>query len=442
MTESSPDQDRDLLARLETTSTEKPVWLRVGALIDGESRQPRHDAHLVYDVAKIRYVGTSEPPAATLRGGQTEPDAHLPDATALPGLTDAHAHLFLEGSELAIDRRSAYLAQDRSTLLDLARPRFERLVALGVMAVRDAGDRDGVGLALMTEYRDRGAERELTPYLDSPGAAIHRQGRYGKFMGEALEEHGSHEACIQNRVDAGAYRIKLIPTGIINFKAGTVTAKPQMSVEDVAALVSAAREIGKQTFAHASGSDGIENAIEGGVDSVEHGFFVNDGQLARMRDRNIAWVPTFAPVREQVDHADIMGWDATVVGSLERILENHADSLARAVDMGVQVIAGSDAGSYGVAHGHGLLDELMIMEAAGVATIDVIRSATGVPAGRLEFAESFGLLESGRKARFLLTRHDVLSTVAKLKRPKICVFDGRSVAGPELDGPESQKQGL
>jgi imidazolonepropionase-like amidohydrolase len=441
MTETASEYS-DLIDRLSVASNAEPVWIRVGTLVDGERREGLRDAHLVYDAQSILHAGTALPPIDILKPGQSEPNVHLPDHTVLPGLIEAHAHLFLEGGELNIERRSAYLKQDRTALLDLVGPRFERLVSLGVMAVRDAGDRDGVGLALAGRYRDRDDDSPLTPYIDSPGAAIHRQGRYGKFMGEALELHESSAGCVQDRVDAGAHRIKLIPTGIIDFKAGKVTAAPQMTADDVTTLVEAARAHGKQTFAHASGSDGIENAIEGGVDSVEHGFFLTDEQLGRMRDRNTAWVPTFAPVQEQVDHAEIMGWDETVVGHLRRILENHARSLCLAVDMGVPVIAGSDAGSYGVAHGHGLLGELELMERAGLASIDVIRAATGVSAGRLGFDESFGVLESGRKSRFLLTRYDPLSTVAELRGQKLCVFDGRAVEGPTLGGSESEKEGL
>jgi imidazolonepropionase-like amidohydrolase len=262
------------------------------------------------------------------------------------------------------------------------------------------------------------------PYLDSPGAAIHHAGRYGGFMGAPLESFPSPRACVEARVDAGADRIKLIPTGIINFKQGAVTTEPQMTTAEIMALVAAAKDFGRQTFAHASGDAGIDRVIEGGVDSVEHGFFIRDDQLARMRDRQIAWVPTFAPVQEQVDHADLMGWDARVVANLRRILEQHAASLVRAHAMGVLVIAGSDAGSVGVAHGFGLLRELELMERAGLPPLAVVNAATGVPASRLGFKDDFGRIAPGARSRFILTRHSPLETVANLGKSRLVVFDG------------------
>jgi len=401
---------------------ERHVWLRVGTLIDGVSTAPLARANVVYDQAGILFVGTELPPADVLNAGQREPDADLPDYTLLPGLIEAHAHLFLEGGELNLDKRAAYIKQTPAQLLAAAMPRLEKLVRIGVVGVRDAGDKDGVGLALSKLYTS--GKRPLMPYLDSPGAAIHHKGRYGSFMGEPLEDCVSLRDCVEKRVNAGADRIKLIPTGIINFKKGAVTTDPQMTTAEVVELVASAKSFHRQTFAHASGDAGIENAVEGGVDSVEHGFFVREDQLARMRDRGIAWVPTFTPVQEQVDHADLMGWDAEIVGNLRRILDQHATSLVKAHQMGVQIIAGSDAGSVGVAHGWGFLYELELMERAGMPSLAVIKAATGASSNRLGFKEKFGQIKPGYLSRFILTKNSPLKGVTNLRKEKLVVFDG------------------
>ncbi len=421
----------DQTALIPEASDGRRVWLRVGTLLDGVSTTPLRNAHIVYQKQQILYADVDSPPARLVRAGQSAPDADLSECTLLPSLIEAHAHFFLAGSELDLDKRAAFLEQSPKELLRLARLRLEKLVRIGVAGVRDAGDKDGVGLALSQLYA--AGERPLMPYVDSPGAAIHHRGRYGGFMAEPIESFSSPRACVEARVKAGADRIKLIPTGIINFKKGAVTAAPQMTTPEVSALVAAARAFGKQTLAHASGDAGIEHVIDGGVDSVEHGFFVRDDQLAKMRDRQVAWVPTFAPVQKQVDHADAMGWDASVVANLNRILENHAASLVKAHAMGVQVVAGSDAGSVGVAHGLGLLDELELMERAGLNSLAVINSATGVGSNRLAFKEKFGQAKAGYRARFIVTRHSPLETVANLRKQRIIVFDGAVFASGEQE---------
>lgn len=405
------------------------TWLRVGTLLDGVRTSPLRDAHLVFNAREILYVGATPPPATLVREGQTEPDATCPDATALPGLIEAHAHLFLEGGEEEPAKRADYLKQNDAELLARAIPRLRRLLAIGVIAVRDAGDKNGVGLALQARYRT--AEAGTMPYVDSPGAAIHHQGRYGSFMGRPVEEYPSIEACVDGRLADGAHRIKLLATGIINFEKGAVTAKPQMPADELKQFVDASKRRGRQTFAHCSGNDGVNNCLFAGVDTIEHGFFVDDEQLARMRDADIGWVPTFAPVQFQVDKAGQLGWSPTVRDNLQRILDGHAASLAKAAQLGVRIIAGSDAGSHGVAHGWGFLDELGLMQRAGLSPLQVINAATGAGGMRLGLAENLGVLRAGAKPRFIVTKADPLADVTQLRAPKTVVFDGAVIDGTD-----------
>jgi len=106
------------------------VWLRVGTLIDGENNQPLRKAHIVYDSASIVYVADEKnpPPSNIISPGQSQPDIDLPEFTLLPGLVEAHAHLFLEGGELDPEKRAASLKQPHAKLLETAGGRLERLI--------------------------------------------------------------------------------------------------------------------------------------------------------------------------------------------------------------------------------------------------------------------------------------------------------------------------
>ena len=400
------------------------VWLRVGTLIDGENKQPLRNAHIVYDSASIVHVADEKnpPPSNLISPGQSQPDLDLPEFTLLPGLVEAHAHLFLEGRELTPEKRAASLKQPHAKLLETAGGRLERLILLGIVGVRDAGDKMGVGLSLSRLYSS--AESMLMPYIDSPGAAINHRGEYGSFMAEPVEDFLSPRDCVFSRVQNGSDRIKLIVSDVIDFKSGSVIKPPQMTASEIAKFTSVAKEFKKQTFAHASGDRGIENAVEGGVDSVEHGFFIRDDQLARMRDRQIAWVPTFSPVQKQIDLADRMGWDDKTISNLRKILDQHSSSLLKANRLGVPIIAGSDAGAMGVPHGFGLLDELCLMENAGLPSLQVLRCATGNSSHRLAFKDHFGLIKPGYRSRFILTKHSPLENVANLRKEKHMIFDG------------------
>ena len=417
----------ELLEELTLKSKDRPVWLRVGQLIDGVSKCPIHNADIVFDAMQIRYVG-SQPTPELLSPGQSEPDAVLPKHTILPCLVEAHSHLFLDGAPIDFEARKGYLQQSDDWMLARAQARWPRILACGVAAVRDAGDNRGVGLALAKEAKTTLGKVTSTPWIDSPGAAIHHRGRYGSFMGDPIEDFEAAEECVVARVADGADRIKLLVSGIINFKVGRVTAPPQMDQAEVSTIVRAAEKHGRQTFAHASGTDGVENAIEGGVTSVEHGFFVTDDQLSRMRDRGIAWVPTFAPVQVQIDCADALGWDSQVVDHLKRIIESHQQMLCRGHEKGVKILAGSDAGSCGVPHGVGLLNELCHMERAGMPPMSVLQSATGTSADTLAFPEKIGQLAPEYRSRMILTQHDPLAAIANLQNEKTIVFDGTVVS--------------
>jgi imidazolonepropionase-like amidohydrolase len=429
MTLINPPQAAGSLQQLAGSARHQPVWLRIGRLLDGVSGQVRRDVDVVFDAMRIRFVG-HDPQPRQLRAGQRTPDLALPQHTLLPCLIEAHAHLFLDGAPVSLAEREQYLTQPPSWLLERARHRWPKILQCGVGAVRDAGDKCGVGLALAANARGHLRELSDTPYIDSPGPAIHHRGRYGSFMGQPLEDHAGPDECVAARVAAGAARIKLLVSGIINFKAGRVTVPPQMAVDEVKALVDAARAHGRQTFAHASGTEGVENSIEGGVTTVEHGFFITREQLAKMRDRGIGWVATFAPVQLQIDRAADLGWDDRVVGHLRRIIDEHREMLRRAHEMGVTLIAGSDAGSCGVPHGTGLLREMQHMESAGVPPLAVIHSATGASASMLDFPDPIGRIATDYRARFILTEHDPAQSVANLMLKKMIIFDGRCVESP------------
>ena len=93
------------------------IWLRVGMLMDGTSSRPLRNTHVVYHKKEFLFVDENSPPANLLKPSQREPDLDLPDYTLLPGLVEAHAHLFLEGAELDAHQRAAHLKQTPEALL-------------------------------------------------------------------------------------------------------------------------------------------------------------------------------------------------------------------------------------------------------------------------------------------------------------------------------------
>lgn len=294
---------------------------------------------------------------------------------AMPGLVEAHAHLFLDGGTLDTTQRAQYLKSDSAQMLATAKANLGDSLSAGITLVRDAGDRHGIN------HRIRALSQAdpTLPHVRSPGLGLRRKGRYGSFMAHEIDAADEIEPMVNRIADEGADDCKILLTGIIDFATGTVKGEPQFSAAEMRAITQAARRRGLPTFAHCSGEAGLDIATSSGLESVEHGFFMTEDVLVRMAEQQIAWVPTFAPVHFQWAEPSWCGWDDTARAGMRTILDHHAKMLVRGQTLGVPICAGSDAGSHGVPHGQGLLDELSLMLQAGLSMREVLCSATLTP---------------------------------------------------------------
>jgi imidazolonepropionase-like amidohydrolase len=332
-------------------------------------------------------------------------------AFLMPGLVDAHAHLFLNGAPTDTPTRSAHLKKPLDDLVEAARSNARQALACGVTLVRDAGDRHGINHRIREESRRAGAD---LCHVRSGGLGVKRPKRYGGLMARVVED----DAAIRESVAALARdndEIKLILTGIIDFDAGAVTDEPQFGLDEARLVVDTARSNGRTTFAHCSGEKGLQIAADAGVGSIEHGFFMNRETLAVMRDKQIAWTPTFCPVHFQWAHPEAAGWSPRTVGNLRRILDAHAKHLAMADEMGVPLLVGTDAGSMGVEHGHALFDEIDRYLEAGLTLEATLTAATA--GARSHFGMSHPELTVGAPFDAVLLSASPFTQLSALRKP-------------------------
>ncbi len=303
----------------------------------------------------------------------TTPRLHT--AFVMPGLVEAHCHLFLDGSELDLARRKDYLNAGRSQMLGTGRVNLAANLAVGITLIRDAGDIHGINTHLKEEITHASG---VVPELRSPGRAIRKTGRYGSFMALEVRDAESIERTIESLAPT-ADDLKILLTGIIDFENGCVKGPVQFDLEETRLIVRTARRLSLKTYAHCNGPEGLNIAVEAGIDSIEHGFFMEPDIVKKMADKGTAWVPTFAPVYFQFARPDVTKWNPSTLDKLHAILQNHFHNVAGAAAKGVPVVAGSDAGSYGVPHGTGLIDELLFLRQAGLTVEQVLSAATSVP---------------------------------------------------------------
>lgn len=371
---------------------------------DGERLHDNGPYTVVIDNGSIASVSQGRSPSDTFTADVRETNF------LMPGMVEGHCHLFLKGEELNFKKRSSYLKEaDINEMMDVARENLRKNIASGITLVRDAGDIHGINTAIRAESR---TTDEVWPAIHAAGIAIRKRKRYGSFMATDVE---TEEDIVKTAEDlsSAADQLKVLMTGIIDFENGEVKGSPQFTVEEASLITETAKRLGKLTFAHCSGLEGLEVCVESGMDSIEHGFFMNRDILNRMKDKNIAWVPTYAPVDIQWQRPELCGWNEETVGKLREILDNHLEHMIYANEIGVNLVAGSDAGSYGVEHGTSLIDEVITMVACGISTEDALAAATTVP--RVLWGCESAAIKPGNKADMVLLDKSPFDDISNLR---------------------------
>lgn len=349
--------------------------VKAGWLIDGTGAAPQADVLLCLEQGMIRAV---EP----VRGRNLEEDQvlDLSGFTVMPALIDAHTHLAFATNGPAPDREAAQAAIASHAAAYLAG---------GVGAVRDGGDCHGWTLAAVSTCLDKGLPLTIRPAL----SAWHRAGRYGRLIAKALAAADPLPAAIQGQ---GPGHVKIIQSGINSLTVLGGQTQPQFNVAELTAAVKAAHGLGLKVMVHANGEIPVAIAVAAGCDSIEHGYFMGRDNLAAMAERQVAWVPTLAPMAAFTRMDELAPQRRDVA---RRTLDHQLEQLALARRLGVAVALGTDAGSPGVGHGTGVVAELEWFLQAGFTLAEAIHCATARGAELLDLPER-GVLAPGRQTTF------------------------------------------
>jgi imidazolonepropionase-like amidohydrolase len=381
--------------------------LVVDEWFDGEQRHLGPSTMKIVDGRLADVTAGDQAAALAEQGWPVERAAFL-----MPGLVDAHVHLFLDGAPTDSKLRSDHLKQPLDTLTEAGRRAAAQALIHGVTTVRDGGDRHGINHRLRAEARRPGSR---LAQVRSVGLGVKRAKRYGAFMATDVGDEESIRSSVRELARAND-EIKLILTGIIDFDAGAVTDEPQFTLDEARSVVETAHAAGRKVMTHCSGLKGLAVAAGAGVDSIEHGFFMDRATLALMRDKQLAWTPTFCPVHFQWAQPDAAGWSAQTVGNLRRILDSHSEHLLLAHEMGVRLLLGTDAGSMGVKHGVAVFEEIERFLEAGLPLAAVLRAATSEP--RRHFGDPHPLLAAGAVFEAVQLAASPFADAQALRRPQ------------------------
>ena len=267
---------------------------------------------------------------------------------------DCHMHMVLDGQDW-----KAAIARHRDGPDEVwIRNTLARYRDLGFTWLRDGGDKWGVG----ARARELAPEYGIT--YRTPLANLCKAGHYGGFIGDSYENLKDYHRLVVRAREQGADFIKIMISGLMDFDRCGVLTQEGLPREEIRELIHIAHEEGFSVMAHANGARTVEAAAEAGVDSVEHGAYLDGDALRAMREMGTVWVPTVSTV------GNLRGKGRFAEDAVRGILETAVENLRVFAQMGGLIAVGTDAGAWAVPHGS-LTEYALLQEALGASWEDV-----------------------------------------------------------------------
>jgi imidazolonepropionase-like amidohydrolase len=397
--------------------------IRAGTLIDGSSESARKN-QLIFvrgdRIEKVTDASTQIPASATV--------IDLSSSTLLPGLIDSHTHIFLWGEDPAKGGYDANILK-AGIALRAARATFacRRALEQGFTTLRDV-ETEGAGYGDV-EIKQAIAEGTIPgPRLFCATRAISSTGGYNleDFAPELDMPKGAQiidgpveaRKAARQQLDHGADWIKVYMTHRSwTDKQGRLVSQPTLTVEELKAIVDEAHGWQKKVACHAYNGIGLQRALDGGCDSIEHGLEITDAQIAQIASQGTWYCPTLSPYYEDWAPAD------TPAGKRDRArAATHEISFKKALQAHLKIVFGTDIG--GMPWTESMAREFPRMVGFGMAPMDAIHSATSRAAEMLDRKGEIGVLAPGAYADVIAVSSDPLKDISALEHVRFVMHDG------------------
>lgn len=398
------------------------VVLHAGKLLDVRSGKTLSDQAIVIEAGKIVSVGSAG--QANRSSGDRFID--LPNATVLPGLTDAHTHL--TGDPQDVGPQALSISIPRATLTGARNARLT--LEAGFTTVRNVGA-EGFGDVALRDAINAGDVPG--PHMLVSGPALGITGGHCDENLLPFEYHYSAEGVadgvegvqrkVREVIKYGADLIKICATGGV-LSHGDNPQASAYTQEELKAIVTDAHRLGRKVAAHAHGAQGILWASQAGVDSIEHGSYIDDAAIAEMKKNGTYLVPTLYLADWFLANAERLHVPAELIGKGKEVMAVARKNEAHAFASGVKVAFGTDAAVYP----HGLnAHEFAVLVKLGLTPLQSIQAATINAADLLGWADKIGAVEPGRWADIIAVDGDPLHDVTTLEHVKFVMKGGEVV---------------
>jgi imidazolonepropionase-like amidohydrolase len=397
--------------------------IHCGTLIDGKNKQTQSQVTVVVEANKIVSVdkGFTQP-------GANDKVVDLSKKTVMPGLIDMHVHLEGETSRDQLVKRFTLNEADiafQSTVY------AKKNLMAGFTTVRDCGG-TGVNIALRNAVN---AGTVVGPRIIAAGKSIATTGGHADPTNgsrkDLMGDPGPREGVINGPEDAyqavrqrykdGSDFIKITATGGV-LSVAKDGSGPQFTQEELNAIVTAAKDYGFHTAAHAHGPEGMKRAVLAGITTIEHGTLMTDEVMDLMKQKGTYHVPTIIAGRSAAEYAKIPGYyHPLVVPKALEIGSKIQENFGKAYKKGVKIAFGTDAGVF--PHGTNA-KEFGYMVEAGMPSIEALLSAMQINANILGMGDKIGSIEAGKLADIVAVDENPINNIKTMENVTFVMKDG------------------
>jgi len=404
------------IAQAQATAPARTV-VRAGKFLDVRTGKMLTNRAIVVEDGKIISVGSD---TDALPEGAKVID--LSDKTVLPGLIDAHTHITFD-PKFGYDRLA--ISVPREALIGAKNARITLLA--GFTTIRNVGATEFADIALRDAIN---AGDVPGPRIDASGPALSITGGhcddnllpYGWHATEVGVADGVENVQhkVREIIKYGADVVKICATGGV-LSLGDNPQHSQYTQAELNAIVADAHRLGRKVAAHAHGAEGIRWSAEAGVDSIEHGSYIDDAAIAAMKQHGTYLVPTLYLGDWFLENAPKMNVPPSMLAKGKEVMPAARKNIAHAFASGVKVGFGTDAAVYP----HGLnAREFAVMVKLGLTPLQAIQAATLNDADLLGWSDKVGVLEPGRYADIIAVEGDPLADITTLERVKFVMKGG------------------
>ena len=375
-------------------------------MIDGISDTPKKDQLITIEDDKITSIENYH---------KTE-DEVIEVNTITPGFFNCHVHImypvgFGANKEFTLMEKAFY-----------AQKHCKEYLQSGVTFIRVVGTEENYDLQIKEAIQNDVIQG---PHMYCAGKMICMTGGHG--WQEGIESDGK-DAClkaVRTQLKAGVDLIKMMATGGVMTK-GVEPGNAQFTVDEMKIMVEEAHKAGRKTATHAQGLQGIKNALYAGVDSIEHGCFLDDECLELMKQQNTFLVPTLCAPQCIIDKGVENGVAKYAVDKTLKVKDAHVENVKKAYDKGIQIALGTDAGTPFNYHNNTAY-EMELLARLNIPNMDILKIATINSAKCVGVEKDYGSIEVGKQADLVCLEENPLDNISNVRKINRVIQSGKIV---------------